>query len=100
MLVIKLSAAVEMHTAELCGAVTLTQSDGPDALQDEVLSHRLGLVPVRVDPDLFDSKSGWSAAMTQISTSFGISDKCGNHQAVWLPQLRLQLEWNQAAMRY
>ena len=29
--------------------------------QDEVLSHRLGLVPIRADPDLFESKAGQSA---------------------------------------
>ena len=25
-------------------------------VQDEVLSHRLGLIPVKIDPDLFESK--------------------------------------------
>jgi len=27
-------------------------------VQDEVLSHRLGLVPIRTDPERFESKSG------------------------------------------
>ena len=80
----KLSSAGEMRTAEVW-ALTLTRSDSPIDLQDEVLSHRLGLVPVRVDPDLFESKSGWSAAITRISISVSFSDRHRHLLAVWPP---------------
>ena len=79
----ELSAAGEMRSAGACGALSPTQSDGPGALQDEVLSHRLGLVPVRADPDLFECKSGWSATLPQISTSVSISDRHEELQAEW-----------------
>ena len=71
----EVSAAEDVRTAEVCGALILPRSDGLSALQDEVLSHRLGLVPVRVDPDLFECKSGWHASVTQISSSVSISDR-------------------------
>ena len=60
-----------------------------------MLSHRLGLVPVRVDPDLFESKSGWSAAIVRISISVSFSDRHGHLLAVWPPQLRVAagVEW-------
>lgn len=33
-------------------------ANNTSVIQDEVLAHRLGLVPIKVDPRLFDYKSG------------------------------------------
>ena len=42
-------------------AVGCTHACCPCLLQDEVLAHRLGLVPLQVDPELFDWKTGESS---------------------------------------
>lgn len=33
-------------------------ANNTSVIQDEVLAHRLGLLPIKVDPRLFDYKSG------------------------------------------
>lgn len=53
-------------------------------VQDEVLSHRLGLIPLRVDPRLFSYKSG-IISMRIISRHFSeklISSSYYPHQIV------------------
>lgn len=35
-------------------------ANNTSVIQDEVLAHRLGLLPIRADPRLFDYKSGMS----------------------------------------
>ena len=51
-----------VHSCVCCMQTPFMRSPvGLLTAQDEVLSHRLGLVPIRADPDLFESKAGQSA---------------------------------------
>ena len=37
---------------------TIFMQDNTSIIQDEVLSHRVGLVPIKADPRLFEFKKG------------------------------------------
>jgi DNA-directed RNA polymerase alpha subunit len=40
-------------------------ANNTSVIQDEVLAHRLGLVPIKADPRLFDYKTGMQHALQQ-----------------------------------
>mmetsp|Transcript_12794 Transcript_12794/g.27685 ORF Transcript_12794/g.27685 Transcript_12794/m.27685 type:complete len:357 (+) Transcript_12794:127-1197(+) len=72
--------------------------DNTSIIQDEVLSHRLGLVPLRVRPDLFEYKSAEEAAGEKNTLVFKldvackrvngriINEKVLSSHMQWLPQ--------------
>jgi DNA-directed RNA polymerase I and III subunit RPAC1 len=41
-------------------------ANNTSVIQDEVLAHRLGLVPIKADPRLFDYKTGMQHALEQV----------------------------------
>lgn len=50
-------------------------------IQDEILAHRLGLIPLKADPRLFEYKSNWSAAANEKDTlEFELKIKCSNNK--------------------
>ncbi|XP_068088664.1 DNA-directed RNA polymerases I and III subunit RPAC1 [Hyperolius riggenbachi] len=49
-------------------------------IQDEILAHRLGLIPIRVDPRLFEYRSSGDAESTEIDTlQFELNVKCSRN---------------------
>lgn len=50
--------------------VHLWQNTG--VIQDEVLAHRLGLIPIKVDPELFDYRKGNAACQQKVCVTFVI----------------------------
>ncbi|KAJ8979642.1 hypothetical protein NQ317_001349 [Molorchus minor] len=52
-------------------------SNNTSILQDEVLAHRLGLIPLKADPRLFESKTDASAEGTEFdSLEYELKIKC------------------------
>ncbi|KAF7277870.1 RNA polymerase I and III subunit C [Rhynchophorus ferrugineus] len=50
-------------------------------IQDEVLAHRLGLIPLRADPRLFEYKADWSTPPNEKDTlEFELKIKCSNNK--------------------
>ena len=45
-------------------------ANNTSVIQDEVLAHRLGLVPIRVDPRKFTDKAGISTAVTGMGVEY------------------------------
>lgn len=54
--------------------VTITQNNG--VLYDELLAHRLGLIPIKVDPNLFVSKNPEDKYNADNCVKFKISKRC------------------------
>lgn len=50
-------------------------------IQDEVLAHRLGLIPLKADPRLFDYKQDWTAPSAENDTlEFELKIKCTHNK--------------------
>ncbi|ERN19212.1 DNA-directed RNA polymerases I and III subunit rpac1 isoform X1 [Amborella trichopoda] len=69
-------------------------ANNTSVVQDEVLAHRLGLIPIKVDPRLFEYKSENDAATEKNTIVFKLHVKCGkdstrltvkSDQLKWLP---------------